>query len=1002
MAEGPEANCFILLKLDPGVEDITAIEKALQEGRDRWNKSINQGTTSDVRTAKQNIDRLPDIRKLMLDPETRREEAQQARRWLKEEGRKRREELTNSVKLLMIKGSCTQEDVDRLVKRLADQIPKKEILAALRAAGLTIEAPADSPQTSKISAKPRLDTDRMVNIRSVLKFVGFSDLYEFLGMPVKSSETSLWQEASKTSKKLDSGKTNADTDARKVLCGYCLDLFGSDEKRKKYDNALGFEKMEGLRPNIELAGRGGFLSIDVQNELVRQAVQQKVKEEDARLFIEEFAKKRQPPWHLAAVDLKPPPEIVQCGHCWTVQEPSANGGCKNCGKALQVACPRCDTKVTTDRDVCPKCAFHTGDWISIESRLDKAEKANRAGELDKAVSILSDIDRDWPGWKAVRARLEAVQGRLKQRGDGQEKVQALARKCRLIEAKSALEAFRRDWGEAGTAGLAKTIEDGIAHARTKTEEGERLRRMAKPEQAVACYQAALSFCVDYPQALQSLAAIPPKPPTALIVTPSRQGFSLRWLGDPAADSYRVVRKNGVAPAHQTDGSWHATTREMVIDDSEVPEGLVVHYAVFSDRKGVVSSSPARSGAQLRVGPVRQLKAQSGDRQVVLTWRLPTGASGVEIWRQAGAAPDRAGVGTRLAANGEQLSDLGLPNDVAQGYLVVAVFPDPQRPSGTLRGTAIAASATPTSVPEPVTDLRAVGDDGDVRLTWTPVAGNVAVQIRLLATKPIWLPRQVVTIGQVEELGTPVLATGVGAAQVKLSSVGEAWFLPVTIKGTLAVVGRATSMSLVRPVTGLAADGNGKNIFLTWQWPAGAQRAVVAFRHDAYPAGPLDSLAFRNEITLEQFKREGMFNLRRTEKRSHYFAVFAVTPDGRLYSAAQTVLVPGELREVRYRIVRSSGLLSRLLGRSDKPQLEVDGTGHLPELVLVSKKRVVPTGPDDGEKIMDISELELSGALRLALPDSAAGQGAFAKLFFKNPRYASEIKLIAGKVSELQL
>src|SRR5262249_43956533 len=179
----------------------------------------------------------------------------------------------------------------------------------------------------------------------------------------------------------------------------------------------------------------------------------------------------------------------------------------------------------------------------------------------------------------------------------------------------------------------------------------------------------------------------------------RDGFLLRWsAADKTADGYSIVRKAGMPPAHCDDGIWRRDVTDTVASDHDGAIGIPWHYAVFSRRDAVCSSAAARSGPHLRVAPVDDVVVATDDGEVTLTWSLPNGASGVEVWRGAGAAPAQAGLGERMRTGKASLRDGGLVNDATVGYLIVPLFPDPRQPGGLIRGPGTACLATPTQPP----------------------------------------------------------------------------------------------------------------------------------------------------------------------------------------------------------------------------------------------------------------------------------------------------------------
>lgn len=998
-----QPNYYLLLDLDPEIEDEATIAKTIQEKRLEWSKKLNMGNPAHAAEAKANIARLPDIQRVMGDPEERRKEASEAQKQKKEDRRVALEQLESMIKVLRAKGETyAADEVAQIEKQLGDNLSAKDIADGLRAKGLTVEKTGGTSKSPN-TAKPRLDPARMDQLRPNLKFFGVNNLYDFLRMSPRSSAQSLRERADQRNRELlRIGKTDAQTNTEKALCGQCMTIFDSKENKEKYDNSLAVEAMESMRPIIQLAGGSTkFLLVEQQDELVRQARELNVDPADARAFIEDVANKQK--WGIQHTKKLPSEELLQCGKCSTLAKPNALR-CSACGFELNIECPRCGKVVPTKHAACTSCGFHIGDWDTIKRELDNANKLIADLHIDEAASRLRALLTRWPGWKAIQSPRDNAEHLVRKRNQDRSQLLGLIQQHKLFAAQSTSERFRRDWPKDNISAQLSEISEGKARAQKAFEKGERERLEGKSEEAIALYRSALAICDDYVEVRKAMAFVPPAPPKNLSVVAQGSGFQLRWEpGGKTIDDYVVVRKAWGAPSQPDDGDHKQATRDLVSTDLTVEEGMPWHYAVYSRRDGIFSAGAARSGPHLRVAPVRNLLALAGDSEVKLSWTLPNGAVGAEVWRRQGPPPERPGVGTRLSAARDSLHNSGLTNDVPLGYLVVPLFQDPLRPGVTLQGPGASCLAVPTSPPAPVINLKYEREGDGVRLRWTPPTPQAQVQVRQLNTAPDLQIGTVLTKDQADAWGEPVLAATKGSAQVRLPSVIETWFVPLAVKGTIAVVGKAVNVVLVDGLRELAVDHDGRDLHLRWEWPPGATQAAVCYSYDHYPETPTNGDAIRLDVTLDQYRREGMFTMRRVERRPHFFALFAVTPNGRLHSEPLTRLVQmGQSREVRYRIVSPQTFFSRFTRAARQPELEMNGFGHLPETVLVAKPRVVPTGPDDGQKLMRLPEMELAGICRVPIPATSANSGSVAKLFFINARYVDEIRLISGPLHELKL
>ena len=104
-------NYYLLLDLDPAIEDEATIAKKIQEKKLGWSKKLNMGNPAHAAEAKANIARLPDIQRVMGDSEERRKEAGEAQKQKKEYRRVALEQLESMIKVLRAKGeTCAADD----------------------------------------------------------------------------------------------------------------------------------------------------------------------------------------------------------------------------------------------------------------------------------------------------------------------------------------------------------------------------------------------------------------------------------------------------------------------------------------------------------------------------------------------------------------------------------------------------------------------------------------------------------------------------------------------------------------------------------------------------------------------------------------------------------------------------------------------------------------------------------------------------------------------------
>src|SRR5262249_50748509 len=155
------------------------------------------------------------------------------------------------------------------------------------------------------------------------------------------------------------------------------------------------------------------------------------------------------------------------------------------------------------------------------------------------------------------------------------------------------------------------------------------------------------------------------------------------------------------------------------------------------------------------------------------------------------APSRAGDGSNVIVSGDSAHDTGLVNGKTYCYLTVAVFDNPHAPGKEIYTLGIASSAFPTRPPEPVTDLSCALEGKTALLRWTPIPG-ANLQIRQTTTPPRSHSGLVIPVEQADRLGTLIAARSTGNAHNTVATQGRIYFIPLTISGSVAVIGNVVA------------------------------------------------------------------------------------------------------------------------------------------------------------------------------------------------------------------
>lgn len=187
-------------------------------------------------------------------------------------------------------------------------------------------------------------------------------------------------------------------------------------------------------------------------------------------------------------------------------------------------------------------------------------------------------------------------------------------------------------------------------------------------------------------------------------------------GGSPVTNYRIYR--GTVPGHL---DFLATVSDVLsYQDTGVTNGVTYHYRVSAvnsagegPRSGRVDATPTATPSA--PGAVRDLRAETGDRRIELSWSPPAhdGGEAITNYRiyRTTSGGDRSHVIT--VGNVTSYADAGLSNGQCYYYVVAAVNAIGEGPPSDQ------VSATPATLPSAPRFLLATAGNRSVRLDWSP-------------------------------------------------------------------------------------------------------------------------------------------------------------------------------------------------------------------------------------------------------------------------------------------
>jgi hypothetical protein len=648
----------------------------------------------------------------------------------------------------------------------------------------------------------------------------------------------------------------------------------------------------------------------------------------------------------ASLAVAPAVDYLLCPNCREPQPAGAQEDCRYCGADLYVQCPACGQQAEAAAVACRHCGasyraiqaaveqvaaaraeLAQGRPAAARTQLEPAAAAaGSAPALEAQIASLSgDIERVITSaasdWRAAEGDLHAH--RLYAAMD------RLARIARLAADVPGPDGESADDQLAELATIKASVQADIATA----------RKMPEQEQEAALVRI-LSVAIDCGEANDMLAALPLAPPQNLTAEVGADSIALRWEPSPAPGpvSYKVTRLAAIG-GREIDRRVLGTTSAPEFDDAGAPGGAMVTHQVTAV-SGRRTSAAATAGPILMARDVTSLTARSDASGITLSWILPIAAGNVVVEREV---DPRSGLNLplrRARAEDQSWRDANPETGVEFSYHVYAEYRDADGMLVRTPGATIRARVAPR--PKPVSELWASTHDGRTTIGWVrPPSGEVRIYA---GNGPLVEADTEVDLGDLARRGRYV---GAGQRRVTDDNPGRGivTYTSVTVDGGQAVAGLSVRHLPVALPANAGVSDTGSELVLTFTLPPGVTEAVVAGRRDAPPTGPEDPQAQIWSITNTKLEIDGGLHVPApADGLGWYFSIHSVLREGssRIAAPAGLQLKARDSTPVTANYtVRRAGTFRRTV------VIEVTATAPLPDLVVRSKRNVVPASAEDG-------------------------------------------------------
>ncbi|HVR05018.1 MAG TPA: zinc ribbon domain-containing protein [Solirubrobacteraceae bacterium] len=744
-----------------------------------------------------------------------------------------------------------------------------------------------------------------------------------------------------------------------------------DGDPRAYIEALVAEVRETLAPDgIRAALNDGAIDELEAERLARRALELGLSAELAQRVVAELARDNGVALRMGATV-----DYVTCGACSHVaaRDPSRER-CSGCGAALYRRCPQCNADNDAVADRCGKCGADLRRFTAATRRLAGIDALVHAGRLERARSELEEVRGVLDATPELERWTQTVQTALDSARATLAQAETAIEERRLYAARRLLQDLIRVAGDL-TAG------DGVTVAEKLTQVNQRLRtaeaalargRAARGGAQEAAFVEALTVAADCPEATAALALIPPRAASSVEVAMVGADPVVSWRTSPTAGvCYELTRVD-------SDGARErvaAPTPHAQLTDHDAASGSVVHYEVVALR-GSTRSAASTSQPLVVARETQDLAVFNGDGEVRLTWRTPGPRGRVSVVRR----DERSGAEQPMTPDGAVVIDRGVRNGERYAYTVRVEYLDPNRRR--LLTPGVTVFAQPVAAPQPASITSAQAAAGCIQIAFTPPPNGTVTVLRC-ESSPTLAAHDAIDPDELAKHGR-ILESGMADARDPDTSPGARWYVPVTVAGTMAVVGEPFRHLALPGVSNVRLVEEGLNVRVTWTWPDALRTALVAWRSDRQPDRPDDPTCTSRSIRRGEYRDSGGFVIA-ADGGSLFVSVYpALLVDGELVHAqsaareARAALARADKTDVHYTI-RRLGVRRRKL----EIAVSADST-EIPEMLLVARPGdLLPRGAQDGEVIARLggerplqSTLDLSGrsrplALRLFLSTATA-------------------------------
>ncbi|MCD7840692.1 MAG: zinc ribbon domain-containing protein [Erysipelotrichaceae bacterium] len=413
-----------------------------------------------------------------------------------------------------------------------------------------------------------------------------------------------------------------------------VDVFGSDDSRRKYNNSLLLTELDSffaIANNVP----NSMKKDETFAEAVIKKIQTKFPDYDLALTIYNYK------LGLARDPYEPEKVLIHvyCGNCqtatsFTSSSEAMKAKCPTCGEPFYKKCPNCGKIIPSSSLKCPQCHLDLKEYQYFDTYYNQAMLAIKNLDIGEATTYINKARTANPKstkLQQLENELKAVQ---KQYEKPLNQLQSYMNNHEYLKARNYINQLKTQFPKLNLASQEKVITNAISNAQKMfSQKGNNTY-----EAANNCVKI-LREVKDFVDAKEYLNKVTPRPAGQINRTINKNGVLLSWNASvDLGVTYVVVRNTQHIPAHMNDGTviFESETEFQYLDKT-VESGLTYNYALFVKREGTVSTPVCTSVTLHSEIDTSTFSYFLDSGKVTFNWNLPKNALGIRILRCKGGS-----------------------------------------------------------------------------------------------------------------------------------------------------------------------------------------------------------------------------------------------------------------------------------------------------------------------------------------------------------------------------